>query len=138
MTSFWKTFVVVCALSVTLFLILKQDNGLEMLVEASVVEKKSERAQRDLVDLFNSLGMTPPLHGFASPCYDLEKTTTKYCTKRDVIKILEKGSLSRQDAKFFMEVVNSKNACELVGEYIGRVCQMRNFNKIIDYFILKN
>ena len=138
MTSFWKNTFWLSVLVVGYLSFSPWSNAEKMLVEPSIAGKKVDSAQGDLVDLFKSLGMTPPSHGFANPCYDLEESAVKYCTKRDVIKILEKKPLSKETMKFFIEVVKSKNPCQLVGEYIGRVCQTQNFNKIIDHFVLED
>jgi len=132
--KFWLFLSALCLFSV-LFIEWAYSN--DMLVEHSLAHQKNAAPMKDLSELFSQLGVTPPEHGSANPCFDLGNYTKKYCTVHSLKALLHEHAFVSVEDQLLRKFLKSKAPCEQVGEYIGRVCEMNNFKKIIKHFALE-
>ena len=132
--KFWLFVVVFCLCSA---LLVKWVYSEDMIVEHSLVYQKNGAPMNDLSELFSQLGVTPPVHGRANPCFDLGNYTKKYCTVHSLKVLLNEQPFVSVEDQLLKKFLKSKAPCEQVGEYIGRVCEMNNFKKIFKHFALE-
>lgn len=134
MLKFIKCFIVVFFLALVSLFPVNPVTANPMLVEPSIAHKAPVLQTHGINKLFMELGITPPIHGFANPCMDLEQYTIKYCTPFTIRDIVEKGFFSGSEKQYFEQIKMDKNVCILTGEYIGRVCESGNLMKILYHF----
>ena len=107
------------------------DDGL---VTPSIAYQKHKPPFKGITQLFMDLGITPPIHGFANPCIDLEQSTIRYCTPANVRSLVKKGFFAEPELTYFKNIMKSENVCILTGEYVLHICKVQNFMKIMDHF----
>jgi len=109
-----------------------------LLVQPSIPHKSPPLQTQGISKLFMELGITPPIHGFANPCIDLEQYIIKYCTPFTIRDLVEKDFFSGSEKQYFEQIKMDKNVCILTGEYVGRICEVDNLMKILDHFTHEN
>jgi len=104
----------------------------EMIIEPSLSPAKNNPSTGNLGRLFEETGISHPAR--MNPCFDLSGHASKYCTPNSIHLLTEDPEVSEMSKDFLEKVLEKKNACELVSDYIGRLCHQENFKKIFKHF----
>lgn len=104
----------------------------EMLVESSLTTQRLPTQPANLQRLFSDLGISNPM--MVNPCIELEENTSRWCTQHGIKSVLYSMESNNQSRGFLIEVLKHRSPCQSVAEYIGRICKLENFKKIIKHF----
>lgn len=91
----------------------------------------------NLEKLFSNLGIKMGGESGLNPCIELEENARRYCTPSALNILLNEKTFGPIEDKLIREFLSGPAPCEQTANYIGRVCEIRNFAKIIKHFSLK-
>jgi len=109
----------------------------DMLVEHSIAYEKNRAPLKDLSGLFSALGIDNGATDRLNPCLELEENTRRYCTPHGLRLLLHEHTFVPVEDQLLNKFLNGKDTCGQVAQYIGQVCELNNFRKIIKHFALE-
>jgi len=128
----WLYFVFVVLMTFIFFGLLTNVFAQESwIIESSMIGQEEKVVSNSMKELFTNLGLKIP--NDEHPCMYLETYTRDWCSLHGINSLLAELGPG-VDREFFERLKRLDNPCENVATYIGRVCKLENFKKVIKHF----